>query len=327
MGFAPGTKADVIEGMSEPAASAPDRRLFGLCLLTLVWSVLVLQAGGFTTSIRAGMAFLDWPLSNGSVNPPGWLTEIDKFAEHSHRLAATVLGLLTIAIAVAHGLRESRRAVRLAAYALVGLVVFQGLLGGLRVLLDRLNVGGDGNFKAAAFAVGHAVNAQLTLALLAFVALAHTVAWHQGRRATPRSLYRTGAVAAGLILSVIVVGAVMRQGHFTAWASSAADGLFVPAIGTGVVWWVNLLHRGGALVAGAAVLFFAVQLARHGFPLLRWASLVALVFLQVLLGILSIQLPLNPHVRTVHLVVGAALFSSLCAAVMLARRSGEESAA
>ena len=66
--------------MREPEASAPDRRLFGLCLLTLVWSVLVLQAGGFTTSIRAGMAFLDWPLSNGSVNPPGWLTEIDKFA-------------------------------------------------------------------------------------------------------------------------------------------------------------------------------------------------------------------------------------------------------
>jgi len=313
--------------MREPEASAPDRRLFGLCLLTLVWSVLVLQAGGFTTSIRAGMAFLDWPLSNGSVNPPGWLTEIDKFAEHSHRLAATVLGLLSIAIAVAHGLRESRRAIRLAAYALVGLVVFQGLLGGLRVLLDKLNIGGDGNFKAAAFAVGHAVNAQLTLALLAFIALAHTIAWHQARRSASRSLFQAGALAAGLTLSVIVIGAVMRQGHFTAWVSTPSDGLFIPSIGTGLVWWVNLLHRGGALLAGASVLFFAVQLARQGFPLLRWASLVALVFLQVLLGILSIQLPLNPHVRTVHLVVGAALFSSLCAAVMLARRSSEEPAA
>lgn len=313
--------------MREPEAIAPDRRLFALCLLTLGWSVLVLQAGGFTTSIRAGMAFLDWPLSNGSVNPPGWLTEIDKFAEHSHRLAATVLGLLSIAIAVAHGLRESRRAVRLAAYALVGLVVFQGLLGGLRVLLDKLNIGGDGNFKATAFAVGHAVNAQLTLALLASIALAHTLAWYQAHRSAPRSLFRAGAFAAGLTLSVIVIGAVMRQGHFTAWISSPSDGLFIPSIGTGVVWWVNLLHRGGALLAGASVLFFAIQLARHGFPLLRWASLVALVFLQVLLGILSIQLPLNPHVRTVHLVIGAALFSSLCAAVTLARRSTQETTA
>jgi cytochrome c oxidase assembly protein subunit 15 len=307
--------------MTQPETAAPDRRLFGLCLLTLGWSVLVLQAGGFTTSIRAGMAFLDWPLSNGSVNPPGWLTEIDKFAEHSHRLAATVLGLLCVTIALAHRFRESRLAIRRAAYALVGLVVLQGLLGGLRVLLDRLNVGGDGNFKAAAFAVGHAVNAQLTLALLAFVALAHSAAWHQARPTAPRSLFRLGAFAVTLVLSVIVVGAVMRQGHFTLWVASPADALFVPSIGAGLAWWVNLLHRGGALLAGASVLVFAVQLARHGFPFLRWATLVALVFLQVLLGILSIRLYDNPHVRTVHLVVGAALFSSLVAAVMLARRS------
>jgi cytochrome c oxidase assembly protein subunit 15 len=313
--------------MKQPEPAAPDRALLGLCLVALGWSVLVLQAGGFTTSIRAGMAFLDWPLSNGSVNPPGWLTEVDKFAEHSHRLAATVLGLLSVTIAIAHGLRETRRAVQFSAYALVVLVVFQGLLGGLRVLLDRLNVGGDGNFKAAAFAVGHAVNAQLTLALLAFIALAHTAAWHQARRFAPRSLFHTGAFAAALTFSVIVIGAVMRQGHFTVWVSASSDGLFIPSIGTGVAWWVNLLHRGGALLAGSAVLLFAVQLARHGFPLLRWATLVALVFLQVLLGILSIQLPLNPHVRTVHLVVGAALFSSLCAAMMLARRSSEETAA
>ena len=313
--------------MSQPESAAPDRRLFGLCLLTLAWSVLVLQAGGFTTSIQAGMAFLDWPLSNGSVNPPGWLTEIDKFAEHSHRLAATGLGLLCVIIAVAHRLRETRTVVRRAAYALVGLVVFQGLLGGLRVLLDRLNIGGDGNFKAAAFAVGHAVNAQLTLALLAFIALAHSAAWHRAGRSVPRSLFRLGAVAAALTLSVIVAGAVMRQGHFTLWVASAADALFVPSIGIGTAWWVNLLHRGGALLAGASVCVFAVQLARHGFPLLRWASLVALVFLQVLLGILSLRLYDNPHVRTVHLVVGAVLFSSLCAAVMLARRRAAEPAA
>ena len=49
--------------MTQPESAAPDRRLFGLCLLTLAWSVLVLQAGGFTTSIQAGMAFLEWVMS------------------------------------------------------------------------------------------------------------------------------------------------------------------------------------------------------------------------------------------------------------------------
>ena len=68
--------------MAPDSNPAPDRVLLGLCLGALGWTVIVLQAGGFTTSINAGMAFLDWPLSNGSVNPKGWLTESDKFAEH-----------------------------------------------------------------------------------------------------------------------------------------------------------------------------------------------------------------------------------------------------
>ena len=306
--------------MSSPARTAPNRPLFGLCLLALLWSILVLQAGGFTTSIHAGMAFLDWPLSNGSVNPPGWLTEIDKFAEHSHRLAATGLGLLAIAIALAHAVLEPRRLVRRAAYALVALVVLQGVLGGLRVLLDKLNIGGDGNFKAAAFAVGHAVNAQLTIALLAFIALTHSQAWQQSAKSAPNDVRRGGIAAILLVFTVILAGAIMRQGHFTAWVSGPQEGLFIPSIGTGIVWWINFLHRSGAVLAGFAVLGFAVQLARQRFPLLRWASLVALVTFQVFLGVLSIQLPHNPHVRTVHLVVGAALFSTLCAAVALAFR-------
>ena len=304
--------------MSQPAA--PDRRLFALCFVVLGWAVLVLQAGGFTTSIRAGMAFLDWPLSNGSINPPGWLTEIDKFAEHSHRLAATGLGLFCIAIAIAHRLREARPLIRRTAYALVGLVFLQGILGGLRVMLDRLNIGGDGNFKAVAFAVGHAVNAQLTIALLAFIALSHSKSWFQSQTSAPAAVRRGGQFAASLVLLVILAGAVMRQGHFTTWVSTPNEGLFLPSIGEGAGWWINFLHRSGALLAGLAVLSFAVQLARAGFPLLRWASLVLLLTFQVFLGILSIQLPLNPHIRTIHLVVGAALFSSLCAAVALAHR-------
>jgi len=302
------------------APTTPNRALLILCLVTLCWSVLVLQAGGFTTSIRAGMAFLDWPLSNGSVNPPGWLTEIDKFAEHSHRLAATVLGLLVIAIAVMHGRREPRPRVRLATLVLVGLVVMQGVLGGLRVLLDSQNIGGEGNVKAVGFAVAHAVNAQLTLALLAFIALSHSISWHTAKKDTARKVRRVGIAAAILVLSVILAGAVMRQGHWTVWVSAPSEGIFIPSAGVGIVWWVNLLHRGGAVLAGVFVLIFAVMLARRGYSLPRWSSLIVLLSLQVLLGVLSIQLPNNPHVRTVHLVVGAALFSSLCATAALVHR-------
>ena len=158
-------------------------------------------------------------------------------------------------------------------------------------------------------------------------ALAHSAAWHRAGRGEDPAPFRAGRWAAGLTLAVIVGGAVMRQGRFTAWVTSPEQGLFIPSIGDGVVWWVNFAHRSGALLAASAVLFFAYRLARHGYPFLRWATLVALVGLQVLLGILSLRLYDNPHVRTVHLVVGAALFSSLCAAVALAHRRARTDAA
>jgi heme A synthase len=163
--------------------------------------------------------------------------------------------------------------------------------------------------------------------LLAFVALAHSAAWHRAGSGGDPAPFRVGRWAAGLTLAVIVGGAVMRQGRFTAWVTSPDQGLFIPSVGEGVVWWVNFAHRGGAVLAASAVLLFAYRLARHGYPLLRWGTLVALVGIQVLLGVLSLRLYDNPHVRTVHLVVGAALFSSLCAAVALAHRRARTDAA
>ena len=330
--------------MSTTDAKAPDRVLLALCLLALGWTVIVLQAGGFTTSINAGMAFLDWPLSNGSVNPHGWLTESDKFAEHSHRLAATGLGLLAIAIALAHRLREPRRGVRLAAYAVLGLVVLQGGLGGLRVLLDRQNIGTDHNLGGVGFGIFHALNAQVTVALLACLAVTHTRLWERAA-AEPASplLRRTGATAVALLLLVMLAAAVMRQNRVTLWVTGETDleGLFIPAAGEGWMWTVNLLHRAGALVAGATLVLYANWLGSRSFAPSSWTWLAnqppgwgrafsiaipVLLALQIFLGVLAITLPANPYPRTVHVIVAAALLSTTAVAALLCRRGGSPAA-
>ena len=113
--------------------------LFSFCIVCLCWITLLLFAGGFTTTIRAGMAFLDWPLSNGSINPQGWTTESDKLAEHSHRLLGMKIGLLSIALYLWTWLREARASVRGLARLLLLVVILQGVLGGARVRFDWLN--------------------------------------------------------------------------------------------------------------------------------------------------------------------------------------------
>ena len=40
------------------------------------WVFVLVMLGAFTTSIGAGMVFPDWPLSNGTLNPAGWLQNL-----------------------------------------------------------------------------------------------------------------------------------------------------------------------------------------------------------------------------------------------------------
>lgn len=64
--------------------------------IVVFFAVLLIWWGAATTTKQAGMAFADWPLSLGSVNPEGWLSRMVPFLEHSHRLLATLTGLLVL---------------------------------------------------------------------------------------------------------------------------------------------------------------------------------------------------------------------------------------
>ena len=68
----------------------------GFALCTLILGVLLIWVGAAVTTTGSGMAFSDWPLSNGSVNPPGWLSFPPQLLEHGHRLLATLVGLCAL---------------------------------------------------------------------------------------------------------------------------------------------------------------------------------------------------------------------------------------
>ena len=248
------------------------------------------------------------------------------------------MGLLALLIAAAHRLRETRRGVRLAAYGVLALIVAQVALGGLRVLLDQQNINTDHNLGGIGFGIAHALNAQLTVALLACLAVTHTRLWRRAadEPASPL-LRRVGTAAIILLFLVMLAAAVMRQNRVTLWVTGDTDldALFIPAVGEGWIWTVNLLHRAGALVAGSVLVLYANWLGRDTFvPRLlggpmpappTWARTFALALplllaLQVFLGVLALTLPANPYPRTVHVIVAAALLSTTAVAALLCRR-------
>ncbi len=104
-------------------------------------TAVMLWLGAIVTSMQAGMAVPDWPSTYGyNVFLYPWQTWIfgpaDLFVEHGHRLFGALLGAITIAMTVSVWMSESRRWVKNLSLCALALVIAQGVLGGVRVLLD-----------------------------------------------------------------------------------------------------------------------------------------------------------------------------------------------
>src|SRR5437667_11720907 len=106
--------------------------LHTVALLTACATFPLIFMGGLVTSHQAGMSVPDWPNSYGYnmfLFPPRlWIGGI--LYEHTHRLMGTVVGALSIVLAVWAWLSESRRWVRWLAAGVLGMAIFQAVLGG-----------------------------------------------------------------------------------------------------------------------------------------------------------------------------------------------------
>src|SRR5205823_2637314 len=163
-------------------------------------------AGANVTSHDAGLATSDWPLSNGQVFPK---MVGNLFWEHGHRMVATVVGLLTIALALYIQLREPRAWVKRLGWSALGAVVAQGLLGGLTV---KLNL-------PLAVSAAHATLAQLFFLITVSLAVVTSRRWMENDApvtGAEGSHVRTMCVASlAVILTQLVLGATLR--HSATW--------------------------------------------------------------------------------------------------------------
>lgn len=176
--------------------NAPWPGPFRLCLWVLVFATLTILKGALTTSTGSGMAFPDWPLSDGEVMPERSYRTLPGFFEHFHRLAAATTGLLALALAL--WLQFGRRGSALAKGVAWGgglLILAQGVVGGVGVRLNLPTV----------TSVTHAVLAQLTFATFAWLAYLLS----KRRESTP--VCRTVPTGAGRRLAAVGAVALVVQ--------------------------------------------------------------------------------------------------------------------
>ncbi|HVY70879.1 MAG TPA: COX15/CtaA family protein [Verrucomicrobiae bacterium] len=327
----------------------PQPWLHRFAVLTAVATLGLIGMGGLVTSHGAGMAVPDWPTTYGynMFLFPVSLWKGGIFYEHSHRLWASLVGLLTTILAVWLWIKEPRRWLRWLGTGAWFAVVLQGVLGGLRVTLYKDQIG-----------IFHATLAQLFFIGICAIALFTSAWWIKAgswrEAVVPEQVRRLILASTLLVLLQLVLGATMRHQHAglavpdfplaygKLWP--ATDAASLDAINhqrldsrdfkaiTATQIQLHMAHRVGAVLTSAMVLLTAWQIRRlRGLPVAArrlggwWAGLI---LAQFTLGVVTVLSNKAADIATAHVLCGALslLTGSLLAIISLAARTAPVSA-
>jgi heme A synthase len=285
-----------------------------LAIITTASTFLLVTVGGMVRATGSGLGCPDWPRCHGSLVPP---LEYHAIIEYSHRLVASVVILLTLAlagVALAARRRIDPRARRLAV-ATVPVVFSQALLGALVVALEL----------HAESVVAHLLVAMTLLAVLVSLVMETTPSVPApGAASIDRGFARalTWVTAAALVLMLLGSYVSGRNAGLAFPDWPLFDGRLVPAE-HGLAADLHFAHR--LLAAAVSVAVFALARRVRRSPqaepvtvLVRIAS--AVIGIEILVGAGNVWTRLSPVTRTAHLALGALVFVALFAATRLAWR-------
>jgi len=266
-----------------------------------VCTLLLVVAGASVTSKEAGLSVPDWPLSYGQVIPQ--MTGGVLF-ETGHRMIATVVGFLTIILAIWLQRVDQRPWMRKLGWTALGAVIAQGLLGGMTVLM----------LQPPAVSTAHACLAQLFFSTTVAIALFTSRGWQEGPSPVEdygRPRLRTLAIVAPiLVLGQIALGAAFRHRALS----------LLPHIMGAIIVTLSILLVG---------MFVLQQFGQHRALRQAAAALLTVTGAQVMLGIAAYytrlqaeQIPLAMVLTTVaHVATGGLTLASTIVLSIQIRRN------
>jgi cytochrome c oxidase assembly protein subunit 15 len=288
----------------------PFRRL---ALASTLATLALVTLGGLVRATKSGLGCgTDWPHCSGKLLPA--LETRAVAIEFSHRVAASVVVVLLGALAVMAWRRLRATPLMWGAFAAFGLVLFQAVLGAVVVKLEL----------AAVSVVLHLVTAMALLAVLVYVTAAASGA--AGASFEPDgAAARAGALGAGAVLVLLAVGSYVSgtPGAGLAFGDwPLMGGRLVPSIEVEAAA-LHFVHRALAAVVGVAVAVACLQVIRRRTELPLQARLARVALgafaLEVVVGAANVWTELNAAVVTVHLFLGAVVWTALVTLAVVSR--------
>lgn len=162
---------------------------------------ILIIAGGLVTSTGSGLSVPDWPLSYGQLFPP--MVGGIRF-EHSHRLIAGTVGILTLILMILFLRYEERRWLKGVVVGAAAMVLLQAILGGITVKY----------LLPTAISVFHATLGQTFFTYVCCVALFCSGDWRKAEPIVTRygpSFSRLSLTTTLFVYAQLVMGALVRH--------------------------------------------------------------------------------------------------------------------
>jgi cytochrome c oxidase assembly protein subunit 15 len=270
---------------------------------------VLIVAGALVTSNDAGLAVPDWPTSFGSFAMPRMVGGV--LYEHGHRMIAGGTAILTIGLAVWTWLVDRRGWMKKLAWAALGTILVQAILGGITVL----------NFLPPAVSTAHALVGQTFFCIAVIIALFTGKRFVEPEIQQPEaatsvdrgrpSLVTLSMLSVAVLYVQLILGGMFRHNGM-GWEPHVFNAITVVVLLTWTV--VRTLSRYSQVEAlrRPAILMLGIMLVQVGLGFVAFVT-------KVLEGPLAVQpQPAMVWSTVAHVAVGSLL---LAASIVLAIQS------
>ncbi len=274
-----------------------------LALLTILLAYLLIVFGGYVASSKSGMGCgPEWPLCNGEVVPT---LQGETLIEFSHRVIGAILGIVSIVLFSKILRNNVSPSVRSVGFWMLVLLIIQVLFGAIVVLKD---------LPTSIIAV-HLIIALLYLASLIWI-------WRRADEKASTQIYSTDHSDQQKRMkrhfNIVLVLLIMTFG-FGAYVKHDSLGMicgpfgcrnsFLPMTGPEII---QTTHRALAFISALYIFFLAFLSIKKGWEEKLQKRLIfsaITVFIQVVLGILTILKDIDILWAVLHLAAGTLLFA------------------
>ena len=298
-----------------------------LSKLLVISTLLLIFAGALVKSHEVGLSVPDWPTSYGYQMFSFPLTDMigGIFYEHGHRLIATVVGLMTLILAFTIYYTDHRLWLKKTAFFALGLVIIQGLFGGLTVLL----------FLPTPVSVIHAILAQTFLMVTILISYGLSIE-RANRILNEKTDYKVlrfpTYLVTGIVFIQLIIGALMRhtESGLAIPDFPLSGGYIIPAFNQEMLNTIQSMqfesglpfvtlsqiiihyfHRMGALAVAFSIGWLTLKIIQSKISNERIYQLagflITLIIIQITLGAFTIWSVKEPFITSIHVVNGAVI--------------------